>query len=217
MNSPISIIVADDHPLYREGVVRTLEESADLRVVGVAGSSDEACALTDQWSPDVVLLDISMPGGGIDALRRLRADGFPGAIAMLTVSEDDDDVLQALKAGARGYILKGVGGMELVQTVRNLAKRQTYVSPELAAKLLTSMKEETKSANKKVMPDNDLTLREEEILLLVAKGLSNKEVARDLDLQEKTVKHYMTKIMQKLGLRNRVEAALYARDHLDID
>ncbi len=204
----IRIIVADDHPLYREGVARILSEARPLVVVGQAGSADEAVEVTLAQRPEVVLLDLSMPGGGISALRRIVATDPAPKVVMLTVSEEDEDVLQALKAGASGYVLKGVGGRELVSIVKDIAGGRSYVSPSLAARILNSMRDGSRAAH----PVDDLTSREEDILRLVAQGLSNKEVGSRLDLQEKTVKHYMTAILQKLQVRNRTEAALMARE-----
>ena len=212
MDSRISLIVADDHPLYREGVVRTLSAEPDISIAGVGASADEALSLVAGHAPDVVLLDISMPGGGLSAAKRI-AEAYPAVkIVMLTVSEQDEDVHAALKAGARGYVLKGVGGAELVQLVREVAKGASYVSPSLAARLLKEAGEGGAGVAAATDRLDSLTEREREILALVADGLSNKEVARDLDLQEKTVKHYMTNILRKLGVRNRVEAAILARE-----
>ena len=214
MKGSISLIVADDHPLYREGVVRTLSAEPDISVAGVGASADEAVSQVARHMPDIVLLDISMPGGGLSAAQRI-AEAYPVVkIVMLTVSEQDEDVHAALKAGARGYVLKGVGGAELVQLVREVAKGESYVSPSLAARLL---KEAGTGGPGSAAPSgrlDSLTEREREILLQVADGMSNKEVARALDLQEKTVKHYMTSILRKLQVRNRVEAAILARDAL---
>ncbi len=209
----ISIVIADDHPLYREGVARTLMEDKALLVVGQAQDAPGAVELTQRLKPDLLLLDISMPGGGgLAALREVV--GLPDApkIAMLTASEEDDEVMQALKGGALGYVLKGVGARELVGIVKDLARGQSYVSPVLAGRLLATMRngEAARAAN----PLADLSRREEDILRLVAEGRSNKEIGLALVLQEKTVKHYMTSILQKLHLRNRVEAAVLAREHL---
>ncbi len=209
-DAPIRIVLADDHPLLREGVARTLSESGRFAVVGEAATGAEAEAMVERHRPDLLLLDISMPGGGIATLRRIMAMEHPPRCAMLTVSEEDDDVMQALKAGASGYILKGVGARDLVAILIDLAEGRTYVAPSLAMKVLAALnaprpaREET--------PLDTLTRREEEILRRVAEGKSNKEVARDLDLQEKTVKHYMTAILGKLHARNRTEAALIARE-----
>ncbi|MCC0071261.1 MAG: response regulator transcription factor [Rhodobacteraceae bacterium] len=212
MMDKIRVVVADDHPLYREGVARSLADDAAFAVVGQASDADAAVELAQRLAPDIVLLDISMPaGGGISALRRIMAGALPPKVAMLTVSEEDDDVMQALKAGAVGYILKGVGSRELVSIVKDVARGQSYVSPTLAARILNAMREG--GPKRPENPLDDLSKREEDILSLVAEGKSNKEVGRALDLQEKTVKHYMTTILQKLHVRNRVEAAVMAREH----
>jgi two-component system, NarL family, nitrate/nitrite response regulator NarL len=208
----IRIVIADDHPLYREGVARALADDPGIEVVGQGEDADSAVALTEQLRPDLVLLDLSMPGGGgIEALRRIRMAEAPPKVAILTVSEEDDDVMRALKSGAAGYLLKGIGSRELVTIVKDLARGQTYVSPTLAGRILNAMREG--AARKTPNPIDDLSKREEDILRLVAEGQSNKEVGLTLDLQEKTVKHYMTSILQKLHARNRVEAAVIARGH----
>lgn len=209
----IRIVVADDHPIYREGVARSLSDDADLEVVAQVQDADAAVEETKRLKPDLVLLDISMPqGGGISALTRIVALPNAPRAAMLTASEEDDDVMQALKIGAIGYVLKGIGSRDLVRLVKDMAAGQSYVSPTLAARILNTMR--SRSQQIAVSPLDDLSKREEDILRLVAQGKSNKEVGRDLDLQEKTVKHYMTSILQKLHVRNRVEAAVLARQHL---
>jgi DNA-binding NarL/FixJ family response regulator len=200
----IRVVLVDDHPIYREGVARTLADAGGIDVVGQAADGDT--------QPDLVLLDISMPrGGGLPALARIVQLDCPPKVAMLTASEEDDDLMQALKLGALGYVLKGVGAGELVEVVRGLADGQSYVSPGLAGRLLVGLRNRGSVA---ANPLADLTKREEDILRLVAQGLSNREVGQSLDLQEKTVKHYMTAILQKLHVRNRVEAAMLAREHL---
>ena len=212
--TPIRIVIADDHPIYREGVARTLAEDAGLDVVGQAQDAPGAVELATRLAPDLVLLDLSMPGGGgLAALRAIQALPNPPCVAMLTASEEDDDVMQALKGGALGYVLKGVGARDLVGIVKDLARGQSYVSPTLAARLLAVMRDGGKAA-KPANPLAELSKREEDILRLVAEGRSNKEIGLALELQEKTVKHYMTSILQKLHLRNRVEAAVLAREHL---
>jgi two-component system nitrate/nitrite response regulator NarL len=206
----LRVVIADDHPIYREGVARSLSEDAAIQVVGQGQDADQAVELAERQQPDLILLDISMPGGGgISALSRIMALPKPPRVAMLTASEEDDDVMQALKAGAQGYILKGVGARELISLVKDIGAGGSYVSPTLAARILNAMR-----APKSTNPLEDLSKREEDILRLVAEGKSNKEVGLTLDLQEKTVKHYMTAILQKLHVRNRTEAALIAREHL---
>ncbi|UTH50109.1 response regulator transcription factor (plasmid) [Loktanella salsilacus] len=206
----IRIIVADDHPIYRDGVVKSLEETGEFRVVGTASSAQEAARLAEVKHPDIALLDLSMPGGGLTAVKAISAAGSAKYVAMLTVSEEDGHVSDALKFGAIAYILKGVSASELRKVLKGVAEGEAHVSPNLAAKVLTYMSREDPSTP--ASPLEDLTKREEDILRLVSKGQSNKEVAIALDLQEKTVKHYMTVIMGKLHARNRVEAALIAHE-----
>jgi two-component system, NarL family, nitrate/nitrite response regulator NarL len=195
MNSAIRLVVVDDHPLYRDGVVRTLKEHDGLEVVGQGGSADDAVLLCMAHKPDVALLDVSMRGGGIAAAGRVM------------------DVINALEQGVKGYVLKGVEGSELVSIIHRVASGESYVAPSLAAGLLVSMKL-TMKRNGEGTRASMLTEREEGILRLVSLGCSNKEIGRHLDLQEKTVKHYMTGILQKLNVRNRVEAAVVAREQL---
>ncbi|WP_374434477.1 response regulator [Tabrizicola sp.] len=207
----ITVLLADDHPIYREGLAHTLGEAAGIAVVGQAADGAEVVRLAERLAPDLVLLDISMPGGGgLAALKQIRALPAPPHVAMLTASEAEDDLVQAMREGALGYILKGIGAGDLVALVRDLASGRPHVSPGLAGRLLVSLKGRPDRHD----PMADLSRREEDILRLVAQGKSNREVGEALDLQEKTVKHYMTSILQKLHVRNRVEAAMLAREHL---
>jgi DNA-binding NarL/FixJ family response regulator len=210
MREPVRIVVADDHPLFRGGVVRTLDEHGGFEILAEVGTASEAIAETARLLPDVVLLDISMPGSGLAAAAEIGRQSPAVGMVMLTVSEADDDVLAALKAGARGYVLKGAGAEELVRVLLSVADGASYVSPALAARVLAAMQDRRSALESD--PAEDLSRREEAILRLVATGLSNKEIGRELDLQEKTIKHYMTNILQKLQVRNRVEAALKARE-----
>ncbi len=206
----ISVVLADDHPIYREGLARSIAEGEDFSVAGEAASADEAVALVEAARPDVALLDISMPGGGIAAAAEIHRRFPEVRIAMLTVSEADHDVMAAMKAGAVGYVLKGVSATELLAILREIAAGHSHVSPALAARLLTAMQAPGRTDAPRGV--EDLTKREEDILRHVARGLSNKEVALALGLREKTVKHYMTTILEKLRARNRVEATLIARE-----
>jgi len=203
------LILADDHPIFRDGLVNSIEETGEFEVVGVGASADDAVRLAAEHAPDIALLDLSMPGNGLSAVQRIAKAGTAKFIAMLTVSEDDADVTATLEAGAIGYVLKGVSATDLRRVLSGIAKGEPHVSPGLAAQILNIMQSQ-KSAEKD--PIDDLTKREEDILRRVAKGLSNREVADDLDIQEKTVKHYMTTILSKLHVRNRVEAALIAHE-----
>ena len=214
MSDVIRVVLADDHPIYRDGLARSLSDAGDIVIVGEAQDGEQAAQIVAQEKPDVVLLDISMPkGGGISALARIMQMEAPPRVAMLTASEADDDLMQAIKLGASGYILKGVGAGELVDLVRELAAGRSYVSPGLAGRLLVAMRRREGLAQAP-NPLDELSRREEDILKLVAQGKSNREVGDALELQEKTVKHYMTSILQKLQVRNRVEAAMLARQHM---
>ncbi len=209
----IRLVLADDHPIYRDGLARILQTAQGIDVVGQAQDGDAAVALCESLAPDIVLLDISMPkGGGVGSLTRIMQMAKPPLVAILTASENETDLLQVLKLGAAGYILKGVGGSELIDLVHDLVAGRSYVSPGLAGQLLVAMRGAPAGAAAP-NPLDDLSRREEDILKLVAQGLSNKEVGTKLDIQEKTVKHYMTSILQKLHVRNRVEAAMLAREH----
>jgi DNA-binding NarL/FixJ family response regulator len=172
-------------------------------VVGQAADADGAFRVVREELPDVVLLDVSMPGGGIQAAARIAAACPATRIVMLTVSEDEDDVLAAMKAGASGYVLKGVSAGELAEVVRSINAGEVYVAPSLASGLLREM-----SKPRTVDPLAELSQRERQVLELVASGLSNQEIGLKLGLAEKTIKHYMTNILQKLHVRSRVEAAL---------
>lgn len=205
----IRIIIADDHPIFRDGLARSLAESGQFKVMGVGESADDAVALVQKHAPDLALLDLSMPGGGVNAVAAISALDDPPRIAMLTVSEDENDVTAAMSAGAIGYILKGVSAVELRRILTRVAAGEAHISPALAAQVLNTMQS---NKNQPPNPIDDLSKRETDILKGVAKGLSNKEVALELGIQEKTVKHYMTAVLGKLHARNRVEAALIAHD-----
>lgn len=206
MSDAIRVLIADDHPLFREGVAHSLAAEPDIALVGQAASGEEALSLARDLLPDVLLLDIAMPGkGGLAAAAELAAACPATKIIMLTVSEHEDDLLSAFKAGARGYVLKGVSARDLANVVRTVASGEVYVSPSLAAGMLVEM-----TRGRLPDPLNELTEREREILQLVAQGLTNREIGERLHLAEKTVKHYMTNVLGKLHVRSRVEAALLA-------
>lgn len=211
MSDKIQLIIVDDHPLFRDGVIQTLKAEPDIEIVGQATTAAEAVRLASELLPDLILLDITIPGGGLNAARTIAATSPVTKIVMLTASEAEEDVLTALKAGARGYILKGVSGRDLIKIVRDVYAGEAYVTPTLAASLLSEMQGGRPGQKPAVHPLDELTERERQILEKVAAGSSNKEIAQQLFLSEKTVKHYMTNILQKLQVRNRVEAALLAQ------
>jgi two-component system, NarL family, nitrate/nitrite response regulator NarL len=205
MIGSIRVAVVDDHPLFRAGVVNLLTGAGNLDVVGEGATASDALRIAQQYAPDVMLLDIGMTGGGIEAAAELAAAHPDIRVIMLTASEDEQHVASALKAGARGYILKGSSGHEIVEAVRAIAVGESYVAPNLAARLLSK-----KNAGIDAISDcgSRLTSREAEVFALVARGMSNKEIARAFKTTERTIKHHMTNIMQKLNVRNRVQAAL---------
>lgn len=211
MNSKIRVVIIDDHPMFRDGVSRTLNSNANIEVVAEGENSKDAIRLAQTLMPDIILLDISMPGGGIKAVGVIARTCPVVKIAMLTVSEREDDVMQSLHAGAIGYILKGIGGKELIEIISGVHSGDSYVSPGLAARMLSELKNMPLDDADSRGIFSELTAREEQILESVSRGLSNKEIGRELDITEKTVKHYVTNVLQKLHVRNRVEAALLSQ------
>jgi two-component system nitrate/nitrite response regulator NarL len=206
MTNPIRIAVIDDHPMYREGTVQTLTRADGIEVVAEGATAADALRIAKEHLPDIILLDLGIPGGGIEAAANIACACPCARIIMLTASENEQDVTSALQAGARGYILKGSSGPEVVETVRAIYRGEHYVTASLGARLLIN----TSKRIEAVVYDNlrDLTSREGEIIALVSQGMSNKEVARCLKCAERSVKYHMTNIMQKFDVRNRVQAVL---------
>jgi two-component system nitrate/nitrite response regulator NarL len=206
----VRVIVVDDHPLFRQGVVHSLGTADDITVIGEADSGPDALAMVRDQLPDVVLLDINMPGwNGLVTTEKISFECPATAIVILTSSEDKDTLLEAFKAGAKAYVLKGVSGQELGQVVRTVANGDAYVTPSLAAHMLQSMKRQ-----QCVDPFRDLTSREFQILSMIGSGMKNREIGEALALAEKTIKRSVTNILQKLQVRSRVEAALLAAKHV---
>ena len=204
MNGALRIIVVDDHPMFLDGLAMTLA-AAGFEVVAKARDADGAVAAAGTHRPDLALLDVAMPGGGIVAVPRILAASPATRIVMLTSSEDEDDLLGAVAAGAQGYVLKGVAGPELVAILGSVHRGETYVTPALAHAMFRGL-----GRPRDAGPLSELSVREREVLELVAAGLSNAEIGGRLGLAEKTVKHYMTSVLGKLGVGSRVEAALLA-------
>jgi two-component system, NarL family, nitrate/nitrite response regulator NarL len=211
-SNKIRVVIVDDHVLFRDGLATILDAQEDLEVVGQGGSADDAIRLARDLLPEIILLDLDMPGGGLEAARVISNECPVTRIVILTASEEDDHLLAALKTGTRAYVLKGVAARELLRILRAVAAGESYVPPALAASLLLELHEPGSSSRKQnTNPINELTERERQILEGLAGGLSNKEIGQKLFLSEKTVKHYITNILQKLQVRNRVEAALLAQ------
>jgi len=205
----IRIAIVDDHPMFREGVASCLGDIGGFDLVGEGNCRDDAVLLAERLEPDVMLLDISMPGGGLDAVSTIMARRPAQKIVMLTVSESNTDVATALQTGAKGYVLKGVGARTLADVLKLVHAGEMYLSPVLSARMVAGMVQRDSGRKPRI---DDLTEREQEVLRLVAAGLSNKRIGRELDLHEKTVKHHMTRIFAKLKVSNRTEAAMVLRD-----
>jgi DNA-binding NarL/FixJ family response regulator len=208
--SEITVALVDDHPLFRSGVHETLAAEADIEVVGEAASAVDAVRIAKSTSPDVVLLDLGIPGGGLSAAEQIARLCPTTRIIILTASEHEDDVAAALRLGVNAFVVKGVSGPELVRIVRGVSQGDVYVSPHLAASMLMHAGGSGRSGAPANSVD-DLSKREEQVLALVADAYSNKEIASRLAISDKTVKHHMTNIMEKLQARNRVEAAMIYR------
>lgn len=206
MTPEFKVVVVDDHPLFRDGVVHTLMSNR-IDVVGEGATADDALRLTLAHEPDVVLMDLNMPGGGMAALTAIAASGTRSHVLPLTIVDDEMSAMGALQGGARGYLLKGIGGRELVEAVRTVARGDLYIAPQLLSRLLGPR---ARTPDHLKAHGASLSGREEQVLALLSCGLSNKEIAFRLELSEKTVKYYLTHLLRKLHMRNRVEAALYA-------
>jgi two-component system nitrate/nitrite response regulator NarL len=214
MTQKIRVAVVDQHPLFRDGIIVNLEAQPDVEVIGHGTTIRDVLRLAREGEPDVIVLDMSLIGSGLEALEAITQQHPTTKILLFTLGADEEQVCTALKCGARGYLLKGTSGPELVQAVRMLDQGESYVSPSLAAKLLMRSGPNRASEAQPAHRHSELTRREEEILSILGKGRSNKEIGNKLDLSEKTVKHHITNILQKLQVRNRVEAALLASDRV---
>lgn len=212
---PIRILIVDDHTLFRSGIKLVLQRHEGFEVVGEAGDGLEGVKRAKQLRPDVVLLDLHMPGtSGLDALRMLTEDAPEIHVVMLTVSEDTEDLLESLRAGARGYLLKNIDTEFLLKSIQRAAQGESVMSPQIAHKLADSLRMPPKAnaVAADASPDK-LSPREREIIVMIARGDSNKEIARVLNLAESTIKIHVQGILRKLNLAKRVQAAVYAVEH----
>ena len=209
---PIRVLIADDHALFRRGLEMVLEAEQDMAVVGEANDGREAYELATELMPDLVLMDVRMPAhGGIGATKLIK-DAVPHTkILMLTISDEEEDLYEAIKAGASGYLLKEISIEEVAGAIRSVHAGQSLISPSMASKLLTEFASMArKDEEKQQMPAPRLTEREMEVLTLVAQGLNNRDIAKALFISENTVKNHVRNILEKLHLHSRMEAVVYA-------
>ena len=207
------VAVIDAQPLFRLGVVNTLNVCSKIDVVAEGGSAMDALQIAAKYAPDIMLIDLAIPGGGAQALSSIVRLWPAIRLVVLTASEREEDVSAALQTGAKGYILKGVDGGELVAAIRSIASGELHLTAALGARLLARVTTPV-GPELTVTECGDLTPREVQILSKVSNGSTNKEIARLLNIREKTVKHYMTSLMAKLKVRNRVEAVMAARNRM---
>jgi DNA-binding NarL/FixJ family response regulator len=209
---PIRVLVVDDHAVFRRGLQMVLEQEPDITVVGEAGDGAEGVTTAVETLPDIVLLDVRMPRrGGIDACAMIKESVPSAQIIMLTISDEEADLYDAIKAGAIGYLLKDIPIDEVATAVRAVRGGQSYISPSMASKLLTEFASMVRrSDERQQLPPPKLTDREMEVLKLVARGLNNRDIAKQLFISENTVKNHIRNILEKLQLHSRMEAVVYA-------
>ena len=211
MEDTVRVLIADDHPLFREGMRGRLDRVADVAVVGEAASGDEAVELAHKLEPDVILMDIKMPGlNGIEATREIQQASPQIGVLVLTMFEDDDSVFAAMRAGAKGYLLKESGGEGVVHAIRAVASGEAVFGPGVAERIMGFFAAPRAAAPQRAFPE--LTEREEEVLSLVAQGKANREIARQLFVSLKTVRNHVSNILLKLQVADRAQAVIRARD-----
>ena len=206
------VLIVDDHALFRRGLQMVLKQEPDIEVVGEAADGHEAVGKAQELMPDVILMDVRMPKrSGIEATQRIKELLPHVKILMLTISDEEADLYEAIKAGASGYLLKEISIDEVADAVRTVWAGQSRISPSMAAKLLTEFAAMSKRAEERQqLPAPRLTEREMEVLKLVAQGLNNRDIAKELYISENTVKNHIRNILEKLHLHSRMEAVVYA-------
>jgi len=211
---PIRVLIVDDHALFRRGLEMVLAEESDIELVGEASDGAEAVDKAGEALPDVVLMDIRMPrSSGIEACRAMKEETPSAKIVMLTISDEEEDLFEAIRAGASGYLLKDIPYDEVADVVRAVHGGQSLINPSMAAKLLTEFaalaKRDSEERTQRV-PAPRLTDREMEVLRLVARGMNNRDIAKELFISENTVKNHVRNILEKLQIHSRMEAVMVA-------
>lgn len=207
----ITLIIADDHMLIREGLKQLLELEGDISVVAQAGNGQEAIEKTLEYKPDILLLDINMPEiNGIDVLRRLKDVGANTKVIILTIHDDKEYLFATMKIGADGYILKDSDANSLIRAIRDVNSGRTYIQPNLAKMMVDELNYKDEESNGMLKMIRSLTKREYEVLTLIAEGLNNKDIADKLFISEKTVKNHVSSIFKKIGVNDRIQAAIFA-------
>jgi DNA-binding NarL/FixJ family response regulator len=209
---PIRVVICDDHALFRRGLSMVLESEPGIEVVGEAEDGEAVVQAVEELAPDVVLMDVRMPKlSGIEATKAIAESAPTTRIVMLTVSDEEEDLYEAIKAGAAGYLLKEISIEEVAEAIRSVVSGQSLITPSMASKLLAEFSNLSKKAEaRQAVPTPQLTSRELEVLKLVAQGMSNKEIAAELYISENTVKNHVRNILEKLHLHSRMEAVVYA-------
>jgi DNA-binding NarL/FixJ family response regulator len=214
VNGPVRVMVVDDQALVREGLMTLLETASDIKPVAAASDGEEAVELSARHRPDVVLMDLRMPKlDGVEATRRIRAAQPDTEVVVLTTHADEASILDALQAGARGYLTKDAGIAEISRAVHAAANHQALLDPVVHSRLLAAMSSGPRPAPPPAALPDDLTPREAEVLSLIARGLSNAEIAAALVVSQATVKTHINHVFAKIGARDRAQAVHYAYTH----
>lgn len=213
MSSKISVLIADDHSLIRQGLKQILELENDIIVVAQAANGNDAVKLARDVKPDVILMDINMPeSNGLEAIKEIKQEKMTSKVIVLTIHEDREYLFKTLQMGAEGYVLKDAEPTVLIEAIRNVHNGQSYIQPNMTRELVREFNRVTLHEKEK-SEEHNLTSREIEVLELIAEGMINKEIAKQLYISEKTVKNHVSNIFKKLNVSDRTQAAIYAFKH----
>ena len=213
MKNKINVLIADDHSLIRQGLKQILELEKDMVVIAQASNGNEAVQMAKECKPDIILMDINMPGAnGLQAIKEIKQEKLDSRVIVLTIHEDREYLFKTLQMGAEGYVLKDAEPSVLIEAIRNVYAGQSYIQPNMTMELVKEFNRVTLHEKEK-HDENNLTSREIEVLELIAEGMINKEIAKKLYISEKTVKNHVSNIFRKLNVSDRTQAAIYAFKH----